>query len=92
MADGRTPVALNNKPKSELKRLVKLNVLAPVDSPTPWVSQIVVTQKKFGQIRVCMDPHELNKALCGEHYILPVLDDISQNTFEKQISRVGIGM
>ena len=76
MADRRTPVALRSKLESELKRLVKLNVLAPVDSPTPWVSQIVVTQKKSGQIRVCIDPHELNKSLCHEHYTLPVLDDI----------------
>ena len=76
MADRRTPVALRSKLESELKRLVKLNVLAPVDSPTPWVSQLVVTQKKAGQIRVCIDPHELNKSLCREHYTLPVLDDI----------------
>ena len=68
MADRRTPVALRSKLESELKRLVKLNVLAPVDSPTPWDSQLVVTQKKAGQIRVCIDPHELNKSLCREHY------------------------
>ena len=76
MADRRTPIALRSKLESELKRLVKLNVLAPVDSPTPWVSQLVVTQKKSGQIRVCIDPYELNKSLCREHYTLPVLDDI----------------
>ena len=75
MADRITHVALRSKLESELRRLVKLNVLAPVDSPTPWVSQLVVTQKKSGQIRVCMDPHELNKS-CREHYTLPVLDDI----------------
>ena len=34
MAYRRTPVALRSKLQSELKRLVKLNVLAPVDSPT----------------------------------------------------------
>ena len=56
MADRRTHVALRCKLGSELKRLVKLNVLALVDGPTPWVSQLVVTQKKSGQIRVCIDP------------------------------------
>ena len=78
MADRRIPVALRRKLDSELKRLVKLNVLAPVDSPTPWVSQLVVMQKKSGQIRVCIDYHKLNKALYREHYTLPVLDDILQ--------------
>ena len=76
MADRRTPVAVRSKLESELKRLVKLNVLAPVDSPTSWVSQLVVTQNKSGQIRVCIDLHELNKARCRVHYTLPVLDDI----------------
>ena len=57
MADRRTPVDLRSMLESELKRLVKLNVLAPVDSPTPWVSQLVVTEKKSGQIRVGIDPH-----------------------------------
>ena len=97
MADRRTPVALRSKLESELKRLVKLNVLAPVDSPTPWVSHLVVTQKKAGQIRVCIDPYERNKSLCREHYTLPVLDDILHKMkgaqyFSKQISHVGIGM
>ena len=77
MADRRTPVALRSKLEHELKRLVKLNVLAPVDSPTPSVSQIMVTQKKSGQIRVCIDPHELNKAVCRENDTITVLDDIS---------------
>ena len=72
----RTPVALRSQLGSELKRLVKLNVLAPVDSPAPWVNQLVVTQNKSGQIRVCIDPHELNTAMCREHYTLPVQDDI----------------
>ena len=52
MADRRTP--LRSKLESESKRLVKLNVLAFVDSQTPWVSQLVVIQKKSGQIQVCI--------------------------------------
>ena len=76
MPDRRTPIALRSKLDEELKRLVKMKVLAPVNEPTPWVSQLVITQKKSGQIRVCIDPHELNKSLCREHYTLPVLEDI----------------
>ena len=43
--------------------------------PTPWVSQLVLTKKKNGQICICIDPQELNKALLREHYTLPVLED-----------------
>ena len=49
--------------------------LLPVDEPTPWVSQLVITCKKSGALCVCIDPRELNRALICEHYTLPILED-----------------
>ena len=72
----RVPTALKNKFKDELDRLEKLGVLATVDEPTNWVSSVVVTTKKSGQLRVCIDPKHLNQALKRETYQLPVLDDL----------------
>ena len=46
-----------------------------MDEPTPWCSQLVIASKKNGDIRVCLDPKELNKALLREHYTLPILED-----------------
>jgi transposase InsO family protein len=71
----RLPLAVQPKLKVELERLTTLGVITPVDEPTPWVSQIVVTQKKNGDLRVCIDPRELNHALKREHFILPILED-----------------
>jgi hypothetical protein len=76
MAKRRIPIAVRPKLKEELQRLVELKVITPVREPTPWVSQIVVAPKKSGKIRICMDPHELNKVLLREHFTLPVLDDV----------------
>ena len=42
-----------------------------VDQP----SQAVITPKKDGQVRLCIDPQELNKALKREHFTLPTLND-----------------
>ena len=75
MPDRRTPLSVRPALKAELDRLCKLKVIEPVDMPTPWVSQLVLTKKKNGQIRICIDPQELNKALLREHYTLPVLED-----------------
>ncbi|XP_048239742.1 uncharacterized protein K02A2.6-like [Haliotis rufescens] len=75
MPNRRVPVALRSKLNTELDRLEKLGVIAPVSEPTPWVNQIAITQKKSGELRICLDPQELNKALCREHYTLPVLED-----------------
>jgi len=72
----RLPVALKPKLKEELDRLVNLGVLSPVSQPTDWVSNMVITQKKSGELRICIDPKPLNEALKREHFQLPVLDDI----------------
>lgn len=76
MANRRVPVALKNRVKDELTRLERLGVIARVEGPTKWLSQLVITEKKSGELRICMDPRELNKALMREHYTIPVLDDM----------------
>jgi hypothetical protein len=76
MASRRVPISIRKQLKNELDRLVEMRVITPVEEPTPWVSQIVVTPTKSGEIRVCMDPHELNKVLLREYYTLPVLEDV----------------
>ena len=39
----RIPLAVKDQFKAELKRLVDLNIITPVDTPTDWISGIVVT-------------------------------------------------
>ena len=72
----KVPVAVREKFKVEMQRLESLKVIAPVDEPTEWVSQIVVAVKKSGELRVCIDPKPLNEALKREHYQIPVIDDL----------------
>ena len=72
----RIPVAMKPKLKEELARLEKLGVVKPVDTPTDWVSSLVIVKKSNGKLRVCIDPKPLNKALKGSHYPLPVIDDL----------------
>ena len=72
----RIPISLKAKVKAELDNLTDQNVITPIQDPTDWVSNLVVTMKKNGDLRVCLDPQCLNKALKREHFRLPVLDDI----------------
>ena len=72
----KIPVAIREKFKNELKRLEDLKVIASVDEPTEWVSQIVVAMKKSGLLRICIDPKPLNAALKREHYQIPVIDNL----------------
>ena len=66
----RIPVAMKPRLKEELP------VIKPVDTPTDWVSSLVVVKKPNGKLRVCIDPKPLNKALRLSHYPLLVIDDL----------------
>ena len=72
----RVPLAVKEKLKAELSRLENLGVIRERDVPTDWISVMVVTMKKDGRIRVCIDPKPLNQALERNHYPLPILEDI----------------
>ena len=72
----RIPISLKAKVKAELDNLIDQNVITPIQDPTDWVSNLVVTMKKNADLRVCLDPQCWNKALKREHFRLPVLDDI----------------
>ena len=76
MASLRISIAIRLQLKGEIERLTAMGVIAPVDEPTPSPSQVVVVKKRSGALRVCIDPHELNKALQREHYTLPILEDV----------------
>ncbi|KAG1712216.1 hypothetical protein GQR58_002396 [Nymphon striatum] len=81
----RIPISLRPKLKTELDRLVKIGVISPVEEPTTWVNQIVIVEKKNSEIRICLDPRELNKALKREHFQLPILEDTLYNMTESRI-------
>ena len=72
----RVPVALKGKLKRELERLQSLGIIEKVIEPTPWVSSLVIVQKPNGQIRVCLDPGDLNKVLGRSPYPTPTVEDI----------------
>ena len=55
----KIPIALQQGVKTELDTLVKRGILAPVDEPTQWVSQMAAVVKQNGNLRLCLDqqPH-----------------------------------
>ena len=55
---------------------MEIGVLAPVEEPTEWVSQMAVVKKQDGSLRICIDPQPLNEALQREHYRLPTFNDV----------------
>ena len=72
----KVPIALKEKLKQELQRLQDLGIIKKVTEPTPWVSSLVTVHKPNGQLRVCIDPKDLNRVLRRSHYPTPIIDDI----------------
>ena len=68
--------ALREKFKAELDCLKNIGVLAKVDEPTAWVSSVVRATKKWGALRICINPRPLNQVLKREKHQLPILDDL----------------
>ncbi|XP_021346800.1 uncharacterized protein K02A2.6-like [Mizuhopecten yessoensis] len=70
----RIPHTLRDKVKAELLKMEDMN---KVEQPTKWVNPIVVVRKPTGDIRICLDPRNLNKAIKREHYPLKTAEDVA---------------
>ena len=69
--------AMREKLRNELIRLKELNVIAKVNEPTSWVNSLVVVNKKNGNLRLCLDPRNLNRAILREHFNLPTREELT---------------
>ncbi|XP_022806614.1 uncharacterized protein K02A2.6-like [Stylophora pistillata] len=72
----KVPIALREPLKHELHRLSNTGVIQKVDTPTSWISALVVTTEKNGKVGLCIDPKPLNEALHRNQYPLPTIDGV----------------
>ena len=72
----RVPIALRDKLREELDRMERDNIICRVEEPTRWVNPMCIVTKKSGQLRLCLDPKDLNRAIQREHYPLPKVEEI----------------
>ena len=61
----KVPESLKEPLKAHLDELVALSVIEKVETPTEWISSIVVAPKPNRKIRLCLDPgHQKSKQDC----------------------------
>ena len=77
----KVPYARLQKLKETLDSLEKQNIIASVNKPTDWVSNLVIVEKKSGALRLCLDPKALNTAIKRERYTIPTPADV-QSKFQ----------
>ncbi len=74
----RIPFSLRDKVESKVKELQELDIIEPVEGPTPWVSPVVVVPKPNGDIRLCVDMRRANEAIIRERHPIPTVDEVLQ--------------
>ena len=73
---GRLPFLLEEKVYKKLEQMVADEVIVPVVEPTEWVSRMLVVGKPDGDVRLVLDPSELNKAILRQHFAVPTVDQL----------------
>ena len=64
----------------------KHGIIAKVTEPTDWMNSTVVVHKPNGDLRVCLDPIDFNKAIKRPFYPVPTLDDVTSKLLVQGIS------
>jgi hypothetical protein len=63
--------------QKELQKLYEAKIIEQIRYST-WVSNCVLMSKKSGEIKVCIDFRNLNRAYLKDNYCLPSMDHILQ--------------
>ena len=63
--------------EKEVKKMFEAGIIAPIRF-SEWVSNLVPTRKKTGEIILCVDLRNLNKVSLKDHYPLPKMDHVLQ--------------
>ena len=84
-APRKLPYAKYDQLKETIARLEEEEIIASVDKPTDWVHNLVITEKRNGSLRICLDPRPLNKAIKRERYQIPTPSDVQSQLHGKKI-------
>ncbi|CAG4995003.1 unnamed protein product [Parnassius apollo] len=75
-APRKLPFAIRDEFKRKLDEMESQQIISKVVGPSDWVNSITIVKKANGDLRICLDPKELNNAIRREHFRLPTLDEI----------------
>ena len=80
----RVPYHLRDKLSDKLDELVELDIIEKVSGLSSWVSPVVVVRKPSGEIRLCVDMRQANRAVKRERYPIPTIDEVLQDLNQRK--------
>ena len=81
----KVPHTIMPKLKKALEKLEESGVIVAVEEATDWVNSLVVVEKKNGNLRLCLDPRDLNKAIKRQHFKIPTVQEIASQLNGKSL-------
>ena len=75
----RSPFNLRDKIEKKLDELESMDIIEKVNSPSQWVSPVVVVPKPNGEVRLCVNMRQANCAVERERYPIPAIDEVLQD-------------
>ena len=73
----KVPIKSKEVIDKELDYLIEEEIITEQVEPTPWVSSVTFQRKPNGEVRVCLDPSNLNKAIIREHHKPMTVEEIA---------------
>ena len=73
----KVPIEYKEEIEKELAEMVWQRIITKQTEPTPWVSSLMYPKKANGNLRICLDPKDLNKAIIHENHKAPTLKEIA---------------
>ena len=71
----RIPFSRRAKVNEKLEELLKLDVIEKVEGPSTWVNPLVAVEKPNGDVRVCLDMRQANRAILRQRHPIPTVEE-----------------
>jgi len=72
----RIPFRIRDQVEKKLMEMEAAGIIERVTEPTEWVSPMVVASKPNGDVRICIDPTDLNRAIQRQHFAVPSVEEL----------------
>ena len=73
----KVPIESKEATDKELDYLIEEEIITEQVEPMPWVSSVTFPRKPNGEVRVYLDPSNLNKAIIREHHKPMTVEEIA---------------
>ena len=78
---------------AKLKQLEKPGVIDKGNGPTSWINPLVAVESSNGDIRICLDMRQANRAILREKHPVPTVEETLQEISEAKVfSKLDLNM